>query len=225
MVKLSGLFDSFDNLDQVPLDLISRWISPKPSKVQLENYIANKILYPQTLPISPFEMQIDLAILREVLRINSPQLTLSKESLLGNNAFLNISLRKIMIPDKFLKYVPSMQTLVWVFIDGLLLGKMRKDLYEDVWTVVISDDVDEIVGSLVMPRIDSKDAKIEISVGGANFKIKPGTLIVIPCGYQRCPLIYKFQGASALGKSEGEVEVYGGKLGVVVDARIKDVNK
>lgn len=224
MAKLSAFFDAFDNLDQIPLDLISRWVKPKINNIQLENYIANKILYPKTLPISEYEMQIDLAILREALRINGPKLKDAKDSLLGNNAFLNINLRKILIPDKFLKFVPNLQTLVMVFLDGLLLGKNREDFYEDLWTIVLTDDVDEVVGSAILPRIDNKEAQIELNINNQSFKIKAGTLMVIPCALERCPISYKLKGAYALGKDEGSLEIYGGKLGVVVDARLKNVN-
>lgn len=221
MAGLPGLFDSFDNLDKIPYEEIARWIKPVPQKIQLENYIANKILYPQTLPINEYEVQIDLAILREVLRANAPKISDEKDSLLGNNPFLNINLRKIIIPDKFLKFVPNLQTLVWVFLDGLLLEKTRVDLYEDLWSVILTDGTDEVVGSVILPRIDSPDAQIEVNVAGQNFKIKAGSLMVIPCEYQRCQISYKFKGAHALGKDEGALEVYGGKLGVVVDARVQ----
>ena len=207
MAKLSAFFDSFDNLDQIPLELISRWIKPKIKDAQLENYIANKILYPQTLPMSEYEMQIDLAILREALRINGPKEGDNKDTLLGNNAFLNINLRKIIIPDKFLRYAPNLQTLVWIFLDGLLIDKVRDDFYEDLWTVILSDDVDEVVGSVTLPRIESKDAQIEVNIGNQSFKIKAGTLMIIPCEAQRCPISYKLRGAQALGKDEGSLEV------------------
>lgn len=220
---MSSFFDAFDNLDQIPLDLISRWIKPKINPLQLENYIANKILFPQTMPISEYEMQIDLAILREALRINGPKLD-SKDALLGNNAFLNINLRKILIPDKFLKFVPNLQTLVIAFLDGLLLGKDKEDFYEDLWTIVLTDDVDEVIGSAILPRINNKDAQVEVNINNQNFRIKAGTLMIIPCTLERCPISYKLKGAQALGKNEGSLEIYGGRLGVVVDARLKNVN-
>ena len=73
MPKLSGLFDSFDNLDQIDIDSLILWLKNKPSSIQLENYLANKILYPQITPITADEMKIDLAILREILRLNGPR--------------------------------------------------------------------------------------------------------------------------------------------------------
>ena len=222
MAKLSGLFDAFDNLDQIPVEFILRWIKPAPQQVQLENYLANKILYPHSLPLTPYEMQIDLAILREALRSNYPKGD-DKDVLLGNNAFLNINLRKILIPEKFLNFIPDIQTLVWVFIDGLLSDKNRTDVFEDLWTVALTDDVDEIVGSVLMPRIDSNTAQINLSVMGQNYQVKAGSLMVIPCSNSRCQIAYSLKGGKALGKAEGSLEVYGGKLGLVVDVRSVNV--
>lgn len=219
MPKLSGLFDSFDNLDQIPVEAIIKWLKPVPMQTQLENYIANRILYPQSVALSPQEMQIDLAILREALRINTPKLTDTKDVFLGNNAFLNVNLRKIMIPDKFLNFVPDLQTLAWVFIDALLLEKPRLDVFEDLWTIVITDDVDEVVGSVLLPRLESESSEVSILVMGQSYRIKAGSLMVIPCENQRCQVSFKLSGGKALGKEEASLEVYGGRLGLVVDSR------
>ncbi len=221
LAKLSGLFDSFDNLDEIAIESISRWIKPIPQEIQLENYIANRILYPQTVAITALDMQIDLAILREAIRLNGPKKN-AKDIFLGNNAFLNINLRKLMIPDKFLNFVPDLATLVWVFIDALLLDKNRVDVFEDLWTVVLTDEVDEIVGSLLLPRIESGTAEIEVSVMNQNYKIKAGSLMIIPCEPSRCQISYKLREGQVLGKAEASLEVYGGKLGLVVDVRKKD---
>src|SRR5687768_2390810 len=98
MSKLSGIFDSFDNLDQIEIESLITWLKNPPSPVQLENYLANKILYPTSLPLTESDMKIDLAILREALKINGPKAEKSNSNLLGDNPFLNVTLRKIIIP-------------------------------------------------------------------------------------------------------------------------------
>jgi len=101
MPKLSGLFDSFDNLDQIDISSLSSWIKPTLVPDQLENYLANKILYPQTIPLTELDTKIDLAILREALKHNS----------LKSQNFLNLTLRKIIIPERFLSYIPDLTVL------------------------------------------------------------------------------------------------------------------
>lgn len=219
MPRLSGLLSSFDNLDQIDVNNLVSWLKPSPTPVHLENYLANKILYPQSMPISPSDMQIDLAILREALRLNGPKPKDRGSPLLGDNPFLNITLRKVIIPQKFLRFVPDLVSLTWAFVDGLLLGRERKDLFEDLWAVVVSDDVDEVVGSIVIPQFNSKNDALELKVLGKEIKIKAGSLTVVPCPKNRCEIAYKLTGGNLLGKKEAALEVYGGRLGLLIDGR------
>lgn len=219
MAKYIGLFDSFDNLDQIQIENIASWLNPKPNLIQLENYLANKILYPRTLPLTEFDMQIDLAILRETLRLNAPNNLQKGSTLLGDNPFLNITLRKIMIPLRFLDYVPNLSVLTWVFVDGLLLNRKKEDWFEDLWTVVLTNDGDEVVGSILLPQFDSKNGHMDINLLGNNYKISYGSLVVVPCLKQRCEVSYKFNQGKILGKEVSAVEISGGKLGIMIDGR------
>lgn len=219
MPRLSGLFDSFDNLDAIDINSLISWLKSAPAPIQLENYLANKILYPQTLPLTEADMKIDLAILREALRINTPKY---KESnpMLGENPFLNITLRKIIIPATFLRFVPDLISLTWAFVDGLLLNRSKKDFFWDVWTVVVADDSDEVVGSLLLPQFGSFADTMQFSLLGEEYNIKPGSLTVIPCAQNRCEIAYKFLSGKILGKGRSAVEVYGGRLGLMIDGRM-----
>ncbi len=219
MPKLNGLFDSFDNLDAINIDYLRTWLKNSPSNDQLENYLANKILYPGTLPLTDYEMKIDTAILREALRINSPKLGQVSNSLLGGNPFLNITLRKIIIPKRFLQYVPNLVSLTWAFVDGLLGSRRKEDWFEDLWTVVLSDDMDDIVGSVLLPQFEGAEDRMNLNVLGRNYIIKAGSLVVVPCSKNKCEIGYKFTKGKVLGNKESAVEVYGGKLGIMIDGR------
>lgn len=224
MAKLSGLFDSFDNLDQIQIDSLIPWLKNLPAKltpIQLENYLANKILYPKALAITEIDMEIDLAILREALRINGPKVERDSNPMLGDNPFLNITLRKIMIPEKFLYYAPDLVSLTWAFVDGLLLTRSKKDWFEDLWTVLLTDDADEVVGSVLLPQFRNLADLMNLSVLGKNYKIKAGSLTLIPCPKDRCEIAYKFASGKILGKKESSLEVFGGKLGLLIDGRTK----
>ncbi len=187
MPKLSGLFGSFDNLDQISLEAVASWIKPPPNIIALENYLANKILYPQTLPLTANEMKIDLSILREVLRMNGPKVIDPKAgSILGGNSFLNLTLRKIIIPKKFLQFAPDLVSLTWAFVDGLLLERKKEDWFQDLWTVVLSDEIDEVVGSILLPQFEAEEDYVDLNILTGNYKskssyrIRPGSLTVIP---------------------------------------------
>lgn len=220
MAKLPGLFNSFDNLDSVEVASLTAWIKNPPSEVQLENYLANRILYPQSLPLTDSDMRIDLAILREVLRITGPILTKMAGPLLGDNPFLNVTLRKIIIPGRFLYYVPDLASLTWAFIDGLLLDRRKEDWFQDIWNVVLSDDADQVVGTVLLPQFKGEEDTMFLSLQGRDYEIKPGSLTVISCSKNRCQITYKFSYGKVLGKKENSLEVSGGRLGLMIDGRM-----
>lgn len=222
MPKLPALFDSFDNLDQIDINSLISWLKPVPHIIQLENYLANRILYPQALPLTKYDMAIDLAILREALRINVPKSVQKDEGgvLLGDNPFININLRKILIPERFLNFAPNLTVLTYIFVDAFLTYRKKADFFEDLWTVVLTDDADEIVGSLILPQFSSKDGEIEISILGKKYKIPQGGFLIIPCLKDRCEVSYKLKNGKVLGKEENALELYGGKLGIIIDGRV-----
>lgn len=215
-----GLFDSFDNLDIILAEDIAAWLKPAPQLDQLENYLANRILYPQVLPQTETDMQIDLGILREALKLNGPNPVLTKtNALLGDNPFLNITLRKLLIPVEFVNFVPNLASLVQVFIDAFLLDRKRQDFFEDLWTIVLTDDTDEIAGSVILPQFESSGGLLDLKLLGLNYQIRQGNLAIIPCPKQRCEIAYNIQNGKVLGKTESAIEVAGGKLGLIVDGR------
>ncbi|MDP3973775.1 MAG: hypothetical protein Q8P92_02995 [Candidatus Daviesbacteria bacterium] len=214
-----GLFDSFDNLDQIESAQIARWLALPPSEFYLKNYLANKILYPQTVPISASDIKIDLAILREALRINSQTASQKESPMLGENPFINLTLRKILIPKRFLKFMPDLITLSWAFIDGLLLERKREDFFSDIWTVVLTSDIDEVVGSIILPQFSDKGGLVKITLLGNEYQVKAGSLTVIPCPSQKCQLDFRFIQGKILDKEDIAIEVYGGKLGLMIDGR------
>lgn len=224
MPKLSGLFESFDNLDQVDIDSLIGWLKGVPTNlnpIHLENYLANKILYPAALPLTQVDMKIDLAILREILRMSGPKEGSNTNSMLGDNPFLNATLRKIIIPEKFLQYIPDLVSLTWAFVDGLLLNRKKEDYFEDIWTVILADDIDQVVGTILLPQFNGESDVMNLKLLGKNFKIKSSNLAVVPCPKDRCEIAYKFNQGQILGKKENALEVYGGKLGLMIDGRIR----
>ncbi len=205
---MPGLFDSFDNLDIIDVNSLVLYLKNPSPVASLENYLANRILYPTTIPLTALDMEVDLAILREALRIN------------GGNQFLNVTLRKIIIPGRFLQYIPNLVNLTWAFVDGLLLNRSKKDWLEDLWTVMLSGDIDETVGTVLLPQFEGAKDEMAISLMGKDFKISAGSLTLVPCPKSKCQISYKFNKGKILGKNINVVEVYGGKLGLMIDGRV-----
>ncbi len=90
----------------MPPPSILRWLDTIISTVTLENYLANRLLYPQTIPTTAQEMKIDLALLKEGIYTNA-------------KVFYNSSLNKITIPAGFEERFKPLSSLIECFIDGL----------------------------------------------------------------------------------------------------------
>ncbi len=208
IIKSLRLFDSFDNLDQIEVNSLISWIKNPPLPIQLENYLANKILYPKALPITILDMQIDLAILREALR-GKP-----------DHPFLNTVLKKIIIPEAFLLNIPNIVSLTWAFVDGLLFNKKKENWYGDLWSIVVAGNKEEVVGSVLIPQFTSSKDILDLKMEGHDFKIKAGTLIVLPSLKNKCEIDYKLSNGKILGKQSSMMEIYGGRMGLMIDGRI-----
>ncbi len=217
---MGGLFDRFDNLDQIKVEDVAKWLKPVPRQVFLENYIANRILYPQAVPITFSDMKMDLAILREAIRLNATVQPQEKNEFLGSSPFINATMRKIIIPASFLEFAPDLPSLVWAFIDGLLVSRPKEDWFGDLWTVILSADTDNIIGSILLPQFKSENDIIEVTLDGKTSKIKAGSLTVLPCLKERCSIGYSLSQGKLLGKDKSAIELYGGKLGLVIDGRL-----
>lgn len=204
MPKLGGLFDQFNDLDTIHTEDVARWIKPVPNTIGLENYIGNKVLYPQAIPVSALDLQIDLALLREVIR-RTP-------------AFFNKTSRKIVIPENFTQSIPNITQLVWVFLDAFLLDHRKIDSSQDLWTVVLSGQADEVLGTIVLPEFEGEGI-VRLNIEGKEFTVKEGDLSLIPCPKSHCLISFKINKGKMLGKKEDALEVYGGRLGLLVDGR------
>ena len=61
-----GIFQNFPDIGQIPTGDISRWLRPSPDPSKIEDYLGNKMLYPETVPIAKTELAIELAVFEEI---------------------------------------------------------------------------------------------------------------------------------------------------------------
>lgn len=207
MPKVTGVFDAIDNLDLILAEDVARWLKNPPQPIILQNYIANRILYPQAVAVSLADLEMDLAILREALK--------------RDKSYFSYETRKIIIPDILVSRIPNLAKLVWVFIDAYLLDLSEKTRPE-IWTVIMRhDDMDEILGTIIAPHFKGKGAiEVRLEDSKQSVTVKQGGLMVLPCLKSRCKLDFKLSSGEMLTQKMGSVEVYGGKLGLVIEGRI-----
>ncbi|MCR4305735.1 MAG: hypothetical protein NUV73_01480, partial [Candidatus Daviesbacteria bacterium] len=75
------------------------------------------------------------------------------------------------------------------------------------------------VGSVLLPQFEGSGGRINLKLKAEKYEIKQGNFRLIPCPKERCEIEYSLQSGKFLGKQASAVEVYGGKLGLMVDGR------
>ncbi|MBI2601091.1 hypothetical protein HYW42_03995 [Candidatus Daviesbacteria bacterium] len=213
MPALKGIFEQFEDIENLSVTDLSHWLNPIQQITNIENHIANRILYPQTLPVNKDDFKIDLAILREALK----RVGMANKA----NRFIDKQSHKILIPTDFIKFIPNLNQLVWAFVDGLFSELNKSDGSNDLWLIVLSGDSNEIVGTLLIPNFQGGGDLLELGVQGKIFKIKAGSLSVIPCFSDSCRVVFKVNKGLLLGSQESAIDLRGGKLGIMIDGRIK----
>lgn len=188
MPKVTGLFDNFENLDEISAEALG--ID--------ENYLANRILYPQTVPTTAKELELDLLILKEALK-RTP-------------IYFKPEQKKIFIPEAFLNIVPDIKQLALLFIDAYLPKGM-------ITFVITKSGRDVAIGTLITVYCKDQKEFLHFEVEGQNFRVKPGMLTILPCAKEHCHVNFKATEAKILGKNEVLFEVLGGELGLIVDGR------
>lgn len=189
MSKLSGIFERFTNLDQLNAELVVRWLPFKAKPVDIENIIANRRLYPQAIPVSVQEMEVDLAILREAIRLN-PHLV------------YNHNLRKISITEDFVVRFTPLNALITAIIDGLDLEGVNQLL-------IRKPDASTSSGSIIIPTELPKSGNVTIEIDQSSKEYALDTIAAIPLtgsGHE-----------VKIGKHS--YQAHGGDLGVLVDLR------
>jgi len=186
MPKVTGIFDIFKNLDKIPLE------SPTD-----ENYLANRIIYPQAVPVTLIEQKQTLKILLEALKFNQ--------------IFYKVNQKKIFIPEIFLT-VADIKKIVLLFIEAY-------SPKGEVTFVLTKSNGDEVLGSLIIVDCDGEDDILLFEVDGKNFQVKPGNLTILPCQGAQCHVKFSAKHAKILDKNDSIFEIPGGSLGLVIDGR------
>lgn len=186
------------DIEQITPDDIAKWLKNPPEGIYIANFLANKLLYPQALPVSVLELEIEFAILREYLK--------------KNPGFFDKEGGKIIIPESFIQRFANLPRIVWAYIDVFEA--------KDITKVVVRDKRGSIVvGSILTPIFRQKAGNFILKVENKTFKIKYGTLAALPCPSSHCDIQFQSRDATILQKNESRVEVYGGSLGLLVDGR------
>lgn len=192
MPKLSGVFDTFIDLEKVPIDRVIAHLKFKLEAHILENFIANRIIYPQTIPTKLQEMEIDIAILRSYIEMFPSYFYDSQQQLM-------------LIPKECLNRFGKLLPLITIFIESLNLSGVNQIAFG-------AKQSNDIAGSLIGVELPPSLNSVDILILGKSYRIKKGTISNIPYVGKKIPV--KVDGLK-------EVLVSGGEAGVFFDLREK----
>lgn len=191
MSRLSGIFEQFRHLDQISISDINQWLNPKIDLIILENFIGNRIIYPQTLPITKKELEIDLAILREAIK-RQPEILYQQNE------------KKFIIPESFQLRFASLESLIKALVEVLNPPDVTQIFLKK------EKDTNYLVGSVLKKVPISTELIVSVSVNNQTLGLRNGMVSVLP-----------FKDQHLLVKVENQIEdlAAGGDLGLVIDLR------
>lgn len=204
MPKVTGIFEEFKDFEKIPLENIAKWLKPYPNPIALQNFYANRVYYPQVIPVTKEELNFDLAILRELL--------------INNLDYLNTNNKKITIPERFLVRFPDLYGLTMAFADAYIYSQDGSPY--GLWTVIAKYQTkEEKLASVLVPQFENTTGSLSFNIDGKKLNIRAGDFLNIKSKVDKCRIIYQINAGTFLGKKEGMVEVYSGKVGILLDGR------
>lgn len=200
-------FSPYPGLKDIKIEELISWLSKQRNKTNifqnqriLENKLGNRILYPQTIPVSLEDLKLDLGLLKQILD-SQPQ------------NYYNQHLKRLYIPEEFLAMFPDLQELILLFIDIFNPSGITSILAKGEHLGPKN------LGTLIKPKIVSKNGQINIWVKDKKYQVRVGDLTVIPVASQKVDIKFESKDAELLGKKVTTVEIFGGQLGLIIDGR------
>lgn len=223
------------------LEKVKRWLPFEIDLGVLENYLANKSIYPQTIPLSLRDLAIDQALLREVIRENKPDFFIVKGSL-----------QKIILTGSFFSKVSNEEQIILVAIDSLelegisylyfdeknclkslipILSKFKKEQQEEVVSDILSHIVSVIsflgpivnrrsIGKVMIDQGFNKKQELSLEGGELNYLPLQGKMKL---RFELLPgygvFANQLKNRKKKDKNIFELEVIGGKKGIIFDVR------
>ncbi|MCL5409717.1 MAG: hypothetical protein M1607_02555 [Patescibacteria group bacterium] len=200
MLKLRGLYLYFPVLDKLKADRVMLWLDKKTDLTLSENRLGNRLLYPQTIPVTPEEMAFDLALLRELIALQPDH-------------YLNRNLRRLIVPENLLDRFPNLSQVCWAMVDAFQpLG---------VSTVYLRSERLGLksIGTVIKPEKVNSDGIVKLWVAEKSYQLKVGSLFAIPVNAHRVDVGFESTAISLMGKSNNTTQVIGGDLGLLIDLR------
>jgi len=205
-LEVSKVKSSFD------YQQIGRWLPFSTDPASIEDFLANIILYPNTLPLSVKELEFHQALIREVIRLGQKEsevdFLIVSDGILKVCRFDNEGL--LIILDSFLP-----RGVVKVF-------KLTKDGPKIATAICFEGEIGHTKGG-------NQIAEVVLDFGLAQKQkviLEEDDLALIPASAEDKVVVQIkcFGNFRICGKKDFKVEVTGGETGIVVDTRGRPFN-
>lgn len=200
-------------MDIPKVEEINRWLPFLIRPLDLEDFFANKGLYPLSLPVTKKGFYLEAAFLRYQLKGSNT------EGAEGAEKNLPAGRQELILTSKFLSAVPN---------SGLAL-LLATDVYQPHSILKIyaeGEKSQEQLGAVVsLTEVNKKRkilGKLVFTFGKQQkvLEIRPESMILISVDKDtELKLGFRLRGAKVLGKTRAVVSVSGGKVGIVIDSR------
>jgi hypothetical protein len=227
---------------------IARWLTHSFTEDEIRDYILYKSMYPQTLPMTGGELDLEQALAREVLRtaLKDAQRTFPRDAK-GSKPGLLPWFEPIIVSGSVLTQAPTRAQSMLMVLDALeptgistivldqsnILPSLgaAAEINPTLPIHVLESGALLNLGTVISPvgnaRPGTPILRIKITTRSGEEKridIKQGTLTTIPLAYGRearlhLQPLHRYEiGMGGAGRSGG-VSVVGGLLGIIIDAR------
>jgi hypothetical protein len=193
MSKLLGVFDLLLDLDKITDQELLDVLKSKIDHHSLENYLGNRVLFPQTVATNKLELDIDFAILEVAVKRHPETIFKSNQN-------------QIIIPYPLIPRFPNTNRLITSIMDSLHIEQVSQ-----LW--IKHHDHTELIGSILPAKPLSKQRSSDLE----NFMVKEELKKLILGQINLLPIADK---QVKLKFSNGiEFDCFGGSFGVLMDLR------
>jgi hypothetical protein len=158
MSKLTGIFEKLAELDYIPTEELNQRLTNKQAPTTLLNFLGNRALYPESIPLTKEDAEVDLALLRELI-IKEPQLIYNQES------------KKITLDQGLVNRFPPLNKLIISLVEALNLSGITQ--------VFIKNDSNvSLIGSII--AVAASTESIPLTLNNINHDLTIDTISMIP---------------------------------------------
>ncbi len=196
MSGLVHILPLLPDIEHITPEELIPWTSFKVAPEVMDNYVGNRLLYPQAILTTQQQLEWDKALVQAAIHR-------------AKDKFYNANTRRMLIPVEFMELSANSQDIFKLFID----------VCQPHLISYILQKPSIILGTILTPVALKKSGLITLIIDQQTFTIKLGELVFLPISKSKVDLQFSSPSATLMGQQQFRVEVAGGPAGIIVDAR------